>query len=113
MTNEELRQIRERTEKATAGSWQLAYTTDDTFVLDDSDIIVGSFERQEDAEFIAHAREDIPKFLAEIDRLRCEIDTYVFHMRCSGFPSHLTWASVLERIVFEGKTWILNFQSDK
>lgn len=76
MTNEELRQIRERAEKATAGPWNTAYTTDDVFVLDEADIVLCASGRKEDAEFIAHAREDIPKLLAEIDWLKCLVEEY-------------------------------------
>jgi hypothetical protein len=34
----------------------------------------GGRPTEEDAEFIAHAREDVPALLAEIDRLRAEVE---------------------------------------
>src|SRR5699024_2915513 len=70
ITDEELRAIRERAEKATAGEWQIADTTDGVWLIDEDDLIIaGTFERIEDAVFSKHARQDIPKLLAEIDRL--------------------------------------------
>src|SRR5699024_1062410 len=77
ITDEELRAIRERAEKATAGEWQIADTTDGVWLIDEDDLIIaGTFERIEDAVFSKHARQDIPKLLAEIDRLSrlyCEL----------------------------------------
>lgn len=71
MTDEELAQIKERAEKATEGPWKCADTTDGAWLLDDADLIVaGTFGREEDASFTAHAREDIPKLIAEVERLR-------------------------------------------
>lgn len=70
ISNEELTQIRERAEKATVGEWETADTTDGAWLVDDGgNIIAGTFERIEDAMFSAHARQDIPKLLAEIKRL--------------------------------------------
>lgn len=71
LTDEELRAIRERAEKATLAPWQLADTADGAWLLDDADMIIaGTFERDEDAVFSAYARQDIPKLLAEIERLQ-------------------------------------------
>ena len=71
ITDAELSEIRERVDKATAGNWKLADTTDGAWLLDDADMIIaGTFERIEDAIFSAHARQDIPKLLEEIGRYR-------------------------------------------
>jgi Ead/Ea22-like protein len=76
ITPEELATIRKRAEKATPGPWHVyaAYSLSDitpetrTCIVDcvASD---GTLAR-EDAEFIAHAREDIPRLLDEIERLQ-------------------------------------------
>lgn len=71
LTNAEIEAIRKRAQAATEGPWQLADTYDGAWILDsDDDIISGTVSRIVDAEFIAHARTDIPKLLAEIERLR-------------------------------------------
>lgn len=51
LTQDDLNMIKERAEKVTHGPWYA------------------------DAEFIAHAREDIPRLVAEIERLREAIKT--------------------------------------
>lgn len=71
MTNEELQQIRERAEKATAGPWE--YDGSDIMAPPFLDIVDHVYETA-DADFIAHAREDIPALMAEVERLRTIID---------------------------------------
>lgn len=75
LTPAQLEAIRERVEKATAGPWEYNAKIDSITAEDDygSFIIADDTETVVDAEFIAHAREDIPKLLAEIERLRKEI----------------------------------------
>ncbi|WP_199770748.1 hypothetical protein [Brevibacillus laterosporus] len=74
MTREEIEAICKRAEKATEGPWRVVpgkmvcFDIYDVYDKLDRSLI----HREEDAEFIAHAREDIPKLLAEIERLRCE-----------------------------------------
>lgn len=70
LTQEEIEAIRKRAEMATEGPWEVGYDEFDS----DSSVYVGEEEitpiHRYDAEFIAHARTDIPKLLAEVDRLR-------------------------------------------
>jgi hypothetical protein len=75
LTNEELAAIRERAEKATPGPW-----------IDNGNEIVAECKpnlgiagaiSDEDAEFIAHARTDIPKLIAEVERLHANRDKAV------------------------------------
>jgi hypothetical protein len=85
ITAAELAAIRERAEKATPGpwGWSDAKVRDGKYVfvpqgsyLADTLIMFGdTYENgEQDAEFIAHAREDIPKLLAEIERLRTALE---------------------------------------
>src|SRR5690625_2280329 len=81
ITNEELTAIRERAEKATAKPWSVV--TDElggqamTVIDGDNwDVIRRPYVGKDNAIFIANARQDIPKWLAEIDRLNrlyCEL----------------------------------------
>jgi hypothetical protein len=73
MTEQELRKIEQRAERATPGPWK-TYRSD-YFALSyvDGQHHVGSIaslNHVNDAKFIAHAREDIPRLIAEVRRLR-------------------------------------------
>lgn len=76
LTQEELTAIRERVEKATEGPWQPYYEYDgEARVISHTNDYgeVATYMEEDNAAFIAHARQDIPKLLAEIDRLRMHI----------------------------------------
>jgi hypothetical protein len=121
MTNEELKAIRERTEAATPGPWywekldadgwndtEMPYlaSASDEGVMHFGDCeqyypSEGSPPNDEDAEFIAHAREDVPKLLAEIERLRREL----------SFIAHVDLVSNAydkEHIAVSVQSWALN-----
>jgi len=85
-TPERERKIRARCEAATPGPWELdgevivtlnedCQRDEQDIVADDSGIVTG-----EDADFMAHARADLPDALAEIARLREDLDTAVNFM---------------------------------
>ena len=76
LTTQELETIRKRAEQATEGPWRIekdsyvcnaGYHTTDTIISPD---ITSEVYEEYDADFIANARTDIPKLLAEVDRLR-------------------------------------------
>lgn len=80
MTDRELEQIRLRCEAASPGPWRASiegrdHQSGSSFImrgegasrLDDIEL---SGATDADYDFIAHSRQDIPKLLAEIDRLR-------------------------------------------
>lgn len=78
ITNEDLKAIRERAEKATSGPWRTEWGHDEfrsRKKVVGTRIICGmQFELHmpipNDAEFIAHARTDVPALLDEIERLK-------------------------------------------
>lgn len=84
MTDKELAEIRARCEAATKGPWvecrngggdDFLYSIDSEptgLPIVKADCGVYPPEK-EDADFIAHAREDIPKLLAEVERLRKQV----------------------------------------
>src|SRR5690625_569283 len=72
LTDEELQAIRERAEKATEAPWvvvtdELGGQAKAVIDGDNWDVIRRPYVGKDNAAFIAHAREDIPKLLAEID----------------------------------------------
>lgn len=75
MTNEELELIRKRAEAATAGPWiadgdEITSATVLCHKYNEPVTIAETFHDYADDDFIAHAREDVPKLLAEIERLK-------------------------------------------
>lgn len=72
MNAERIEEIRKRAAASTRGPWEVGYDdydSDTTLYIGEVEATVGRF----DAEFIAHAREDIPALLAEVERLREEV----------------------------------------
>ena len=77
MTQEQLDAIRERVDDTTRGPWDCygngAHEVFDAGEYDDGDpgeLVAPVVTKLSDAEFIAHARTDVPALLAEVDRLR-------------------------------------------
>ncbi|GGP13446.1 hypothetical protein [Oceanobacillus neutriphilus] len=71
LTKEELEAIKERCEKATEGPWHTAVSSrfphEDCIMFENKEV-AEAYEYY-DAEFIANARQDIPKLIAEIEAL--------------------------------------------
>src|SRR5690625_5164317 len=99
LTDEELEEIRDRVDNATKGPWITTMggvssrhaesynysgkNTREICALSDGEYIVNMNE-ENDAAFIAHARQDIPKLLAEIDRLNrlyCELKKLIQNLQ--------------------------------
>jgi len=90
LTNEELVAISERAEKASPGPWQVASTTDGEYILDcDEWVVAATFERREDAYFVAHAREDIPSLLDHIAELEAVINV-IREVAAEGYATACT-----------------------
>jgi hypothetical protein len=77
LTNEELAEIRKRAEAATEDPWFVEGKT----VYSSGVLLAGTYPAMicdecdvTEAEFIAHAREDVPKLLAEIERLKIALE---------------------------------------
>lgn len=81
LTTHELEAIRKRADKATEGPWRKEESRYEgqwnvTSVNEMHDLSA-CLCRLNDAEFIANAREDIPKLLAEVSRLQSQVDRMV------------------------------------
>lgn len=82
MNDQELAEIRGRVERATPGPWFWPYAN--TLAEDNGDpegfgrLVVGlaTSITDADAKFIAHARQDLPALLEEIERLRGEVQLH-------------------------------------
>lgn len=110
MTNDQLEAIRKRAEAATPGPWEVwtgcswrrigsSRTAREVILPTNhpSDNHPDLSMREEDGEFVAHAREDIPALLAEVERLRGEIETLGFKFIAaisSAWPDGGNWSGV-------------------
>jgi hypothetical protein len=81
MTDERKQAIRVRCEAATPGPWRSGpiYYDESEWQITYADVIIDADETKriasvypQNADFIAHARQDVPALLAEIERLEAE-----------------------------------------
>jgi hypothetical protein len=73
MTDEQLAEIRARCEAATGGPWEVGHKCE-IYTRHYQVGPIGDFWEPADARFTAHAREDIPALLAEVERLRADAE---------------------------------------
>lgn len=66
MNQEQLNAIKKRVAKASVGPW---FVVEEEFIQNVSSVI-GAIHFSRDAHFIAHAREDVPALVVEVERLR-------------------------------------------
>jgi hypothetical protein len=100
MNQAELEAIRERVEDT---SFERAYVKGDPWkgyeVRDNGNgMVVAETSTKVDAEFIAHAREDVPKLLAEIERLRADQERLIAELKKADI-----FSEELERKYFAAK----------
>jgi hypothetical protein len=80
MTSEQLAQIKERASKATAGPWckffgeGIGIESEVKSGVAGEVVSQGGVTKYPDAEFIAHAREDVPALITEVERLRLALE---------------------------------------
>lgn len=77
-SDEELAAIRARCEAATPGPWKSYvegrdHTSGSSFIMTTGEDIELSGATIADQDFIAHAREDVPRLLEEVQRLRSQL----------------------------------------
>ncbi|MCA1372419.1 MULTISPECIES: hypothetical protein [unclassified Bradyrhizobium] len=75
LTADEIEAIKARCEQATAGPWKSFIETRENisgsdFIQTEGEDIYLTGATEADQDFIAHARQDIPRLIAEIERLR-------------------------------------------
>ncbi|MED4172619.1 hypothetical protein P4631_09240 [Halalkalibacterium halodurans] len=90
LTDRELAEIKRRAERACSGPWSVYKADDicenceDTLEVVQPEVflspIVAKLKTEADAEFIAHAREDIPRLIAEVERLRGAVWYAIHHV---------------------------------
>lgn len=85
VSQEEIGEIKTRCEQATAGPWRsyvegIEHMSGSDFIMTGGKDIYLTGATTADQDFIAHARQDIPKLVTEIERLRAEIERIACRM---------------------------------
>ena len=74
MNEQRLQEIKKRADRATTGPWFCSWSTFEEFAKVNIEGFCITDELNDfDAEFIAHARQDVPALIAEVERLRSVI----------------------------------------
>lgn len=97
MTEEELKAIKDRADKASAGPWTCGIPDDEGQIWVDvgdreaatrrfywHDMEMATGKDLYNAEFIAHAREDVPALIAEVERL----NEYVRELEAANYDAY-------------------------
>ena len=88
LTDEELQYMRKRCAAATPGPWESYiegrdHTSGSSFIMTSGEDIELTGATDADQDFIAHTRQDMPRLLAEVQRLRQRIAELENH---AGLP---------------------------
>lgn len=80
---EQLAEIKQRADAASEAPWSMGWQRESQLadggeVLDGDACVVGEIEFMRDWSFICHARQDIPKLLVVIEKLREQRDEYLY-----------------------------------
>lgn len=127
VTEEELKEIERRTNAATPGPWEICGSGYGDYPADgiqstgkkdsygNPEEIIGysipyeqtGVNSNEDALFIAHAREDIPLLVAEVRRLQTLLDEHYFLGAIQSLESKLAVAKEALESITTGRVWNL------
>jgi hypothetical protein len=98
MTDEELQAIRKRVEAATPGPWRednfthrLEDVTGEPLCAADVDGADAGLWNRADGIFVVHARTDVPALLAEVERLKADLE--LSEARCGTMGNMLRYIS--------------------
>ncbi|WP_340640634.1 hypothetical protein [Bacillus atrophaeus] len=96
-----LEEIRQRADAATEGPWRIGKQSPNG--LNNIGTIGGLLTAQttdeDDAKFIAHARQDIPWLISEIDRLNSGIDSVLYDLRNEDITNPHVVEQITENLV--------------
>jgi hypothetical protein len=74
MTTDELTTIRQRWEKTAGLDWEVEWQNGKTYLMSGRTCLASfTLMSQRDCEFAAHAHQDVPRLLDEVERLQTEI----------------------------------------
>ncbi|WEZ14159.1 hypothetical protein P5622_10235 [Bacillus subtilis] len=96
-----LEEIRQRADAATEGPWRIGKQSPNG--LNNIGTIGGLLTAQttdeDDAKYIAHARQDIPWLISEIDRLNSGIDSVLYDLRNEDITNPHVVEQITENLI--------------
>lgn len=117
----DLEAIKARCEAATKGLWSVQLTrpyNENTGISCDGGINLGRMDTENNAEFCAHAREDIPALVAEVERLERQLTVATQEIEelredfvdfaCSGVNNLAPYCKNQTKGCVDGRGWCNN-----
>ena len=97
MNAERIAELRELSEKATAGPWKFQYSPLDKVNVIYAESYIGLIRDKDDAAFIAAARTALPESLDEVERLTAKIEKIRFEIAGAQFCDNSYRAAIDEK----------------
>ncbi|MFJ9204105.1 hypothetical protein ACIROP_04455 [Bacillus velezensis] len=96
-----LEEIRQRADAATEGPWRIGKQSSNGLnnIGTIGGLLTAQTTNEDDAKYIAHARQDIPWLISEIDRLNSGIDSVLYDLRNEDITNPHVVEQITENLV--------------
>ena len=96
-----LEEIRQRADAATEGPWRIGKQSPNGLnnIGTIGGLLTAQTTNEDDAKYIAHARQDIPWLMSEIDRLNSGIDSVLYDLRNEDITNPHIVEQITENLV--------------
>lgn len=96
-----LEEIRQRADAATEGPWRIGKQSPNRLnnIGTIGGLLTAQTTNEDDAKYIAHARQDIPWLISEIDRLNSGIDSVLYDLRNEDITNPHVVEQITENLV--------------
>ncbi|AKF31577.1 MULTISPECIES: hypothetical protein [Bacillus] len=96
-----LEEIRQRADAATEGPWRIGKQSPNGLnnIGTIGGLLTAQTTNEDDAKYIAHARQDIPWLISEIDRLNSGIDSVLYDLRNEDITNPHIVEQITENLV--------------
>ncbi|ADF59171.1 MULTISPECIES: hypothetical protein [Bacillus subtilis group] len=96
-----LEEIRQRADAATEGPWRIGKQSPNGLnnIGTIGGLLTAQTTNEDDAKYIAHARQDIPWLISEIDRLNSGIDSVLYDLRNEDITNPHVVEQITENLV--------------
>ncbi|MDQ8092125.1 hypothetical protein [Bacillus amyloliquefaciens] len=93
--------IRQRADAATEGPWRIGKQSPNGLsnIGTIGGLLTAQTTNEDDAKYIAHARQDIPWLISEIDRLNSGIDSVLYDLRNEDITNPHVVEQITENLV--------------
>ncbi|GLJ03540.1 hypothetical protein LNK20_11500 [Bacillus safensis] len=96
-----LEEIRQRADAATEGPWEIGKQSPNGLnnIGTIGGLLTAQTTNEDNAKYIAHARQDIPWLISEIDRLNSGIDSVIYDLRNEDTNDPYVLDQVIQNLV--------------